>query len=564
MLYSSTKSNLVIPASGENLAYFRWTIPSGMNLTNVTMSAEILVNGISKTVRIDQNAVIGQNKSITPDTRFEKSAPTDFLKINPPYSSGITSASWSEWVYESNTFIKKTYGLSLKAGTLSIVPDVNSPSRKYTGGLWYMGSGYGFTVSWNTQNSGISGTLYPLSTAYTAAQVASIFLPEYKYSGVVSKNVTWGIRNSFKNGNVPFRYNQMLGYEKGDDGKPKIVPEEAEVVKKIFKLYLDGSSLVQIKQLLESEEIKTVSGKIEWTQGGLKYILQNEKYVGDALLQKSYVTDFISKKAKKNNGELPKYLVSNHHEAIIDRDTFNRVQEEMARRTSKRKVSDKTTTEQGRYSSKYALTELMMCGNCGSPYRRITWYRDGNKKVVWRCLNRVEHGTKYCKDSPSFDESLLHGAIVKALNSLSDDKNEIIPVLKYSLSLALQGKDEDGISIYTLEQRIKELNRCMMDMVVLSAKSGASEEKFDEEFKKISDEINALKELLKTNKCKQSKVENESSRLNEIFELIEKEDFSIKEYNDILTRQFIECIKVISSLKLLVIFKGGMEMEVEI
>lgn len=380
----------------------------------------------------------------------------------------------------------------------------------------------------------------------------------------LSKNVTWGIRNSFKNGNVPFRYNQMLGYEKGDDGKPKIVPEEAEVVKKIFKLYLDGSSLVQIKQMLESEHIKTASGKIEWTQGGLKYILQNEKYVGDALLQKSYITDFISKKAKKNNGELPKYLVSNHHESIIDRDTSNRVQEEMARRTSKRKVSDKTTTEQGRYSSKYALTELMMCGNCGSPYRRITWYRGGNKKAVWRCLNRVEHGTKYCKDSPSFDESLLHGAIVKALNSLSDDKNEIIPVLKYSLSLALQGKDEDGISIYTLEQRIKELNRCMMDMVVLSAKSGASEEKFDEEFKKISDEINALKELLKTNKCRQSKVENESSRLNEIFELIEKEDFSIKEYNDILTRQFIECIKVVSSSKLLVIFKGGMEMEVEI
>jgi site-specific DNA recombinase len=380
----------------------------------------------------------------------------------------------------------------------------------------------------------------------------------------LSKNVTWGIRNSFKNGNVPFRYNQMLGYEKGDDGKPKIVPEEAEVIKKIFKLYLDGSSLVQIKQMLESEHVKTASGKIECTQGGLKYILQNEKYVGDALLQKSYITDFISKKAKKNNGELPKYLVSNHHEAIIDRDTSNRVQEEMARRTSKRKVSDKTTTEQGRYSSKYALTELMMCGNCGSPYRRITWYRDGNKKVVWRCLNRIEHGTKYCKDSPSFEESLLHGAIVKALNSLSDDKNEIIPVLKYSLGIALQGKDEDGISIYTLEQRIKELNRCMMDMVVLSAKSGASEEKFDEEFKKISDEINALKELLKTNKCRQSKVENESSRLNEIFELIEKEDFSIKEYNDILTRQFIECIKVVSSSKLLVIFKGGMEMEVEV
>jgi hypothetical protein len=126
----------------------------------------------------------------------------------------------------------------------------------------------------------------------------------------------------------------MLGYEKGEDGKPKIVPKQAEMVKRIFKLYLDGNSLVQIKQLLETEQIKTGSGKVEWTQGTLKYLLQNEKYTGDALLQKSFITDFISKKAKKNNGELPKYLVSNHHEAIIDRDTFNRVQEEMARRSS--------------------------------------------------------------------------------------------------------------------------------------------------------------------------------------------------------------------------------------
>jgi hypothetical protein len=203
----------------------------------------------------------------------------------------------------------------------------------------------------------------------------------------------------------------------------------------------------------------------------------------------------------------------------------------------------------------------MVCGNCGSPYRRITWYRDNNKKAVWRCLNRVEHGKKYCKDSATIEESLIHQAVVNALNTLSTDRNEIVPVLKYSLSIALQGKDNEKINVYSLEQRIKELNQCMMDMVELSAKSGDNEEKFDNEFKRISDETSSIKDLIKINNCRRFKDDNESSRLNEIFKLIENEDFNIKEYDDVTARQFIECIKVLSSEKLLIIFKGGIEIE---
>ena len=147
--------------------------------------------------------------------------------------------------------------------------------------------------------------------------------------------------------------------------------------------------------------------------------------MGDALLQKTFTVDCISKKVQKNNGERPMYLVTNHHDPIIDRDTFNRVQQELARRTSKRKISDKTITEQGKYSSKYALSELLICGHCGTPYRRCTWTSCGRKQIVWRCISRLEHGKKYCTDSPTIHEEPLQMAILSAVNEYLDCREEI-------------------------------------------------------------------------------------------------------------------------------------------
>jgi len=180
----------------------------------------------------------------------------------------------------------------------------------------------------------------------------------------ISKNVSWGKEKAYREGKVQFQYKYLLGYKKGDDGKPEIVPEEAEIVRMIYKLFLDGYSMTDIAKRLTLLERKTAHGKTEWHREIISSILRNEKYVGDALLQKTYRVDCISKKVRKNNGERPMYLVTNHHEPIIDRDTYNRVQQELARRTSKRKISDKTITEQGKYTSKYALSELLICGNC--------------------------------------------------------------------------------------------------------------------------------------------------------------------------------------------------------
>ena len=205
----------------------------------------------------------------------------------------------------------------------------------------------------------------------------------------LSGNVRMGKVMSAKKGNVSFCYKTFLGYRRGADNQPEIDPEQAEVVRLIFDRYLLGDSLTVIKQLLESREIPSPTGKNTWSVTTIHSILTNEKYKGDALLQKTYVVDCITHKSKRND-DRPQYYVENNHPPIVSREIFDKVQEEMARRTSKRRVKEiGTKTESGKYSSKYALTDMLICGHCGTPYRRCTWSRNGRKKIVWRCISRL-------------------------------------------------------------------------------------------------------------------------------------------------------------------------------
>lgn len=175
----------------------------------------------------------------------------------------------------------------------------------------------------------------------------------------ISANVKWGKAQSAKEDKVNFRYQNFLGYRKGTDGKPEIVPEEAETIRLIYGLFLAGNSLNGIAHELEKRGILSPAGKEKWQFSTVRSILSNEKYKGDAIINKTYITDCIIKKVRANNGERPKYYVENSHPAIIDSATFGRVQEELARRSGKHKVKQVgTKTEQGKYSSKYALTCL--------------------------------------------------------------------------------------------------------------------------------------------------------------------------------------------------------------
>lgn len=378
----------------------------------------------------------------------------------------------------------------------------------------------------------------------------------------ISKNVAWGIRQSFREGNVPMHYNTMLGYRKGADGKPEIVPEESEIVKEIYHSYLTGMSLQQIADSLNARRIATKGSNAQWKNNKILNILTNEKYTGDALLQKTYIIDCISKKSRKNNGELPMYLVKNHHEPIISRTEFNRVQEEMARRKSKRKVAEKfCKTEQGKYSAKYALTELLVCGECGTPYRRVTWTAKGFKEIKWRCINRLQYGKKKCHNSPTLSEEVLHKAIVSAINNFCEVKDDVVEILRESISEVLD-PSKNG-SVLVAQQRLDELENNMNELLRLATTPESSKTAMAD-IQKFSDEMKALREFIETEKSKVATAEQDTEHMNMVLKRLEQADFTLTEYEDVVVRQMVERITVVDRETVRIRFVGGVELTQEI
>lgn len=373
----------------------------------------------------------------------------------------------------------------------------------------------------------------------------------------MSKNITWAFRKNFEDGKVVFNYSKMVGYRKGNDGNPEIIPEEAEIIRNIYDWFLAGKTPREIIDLLITDGIQTKCGKQKWSVGTIQSILRNEKYCGDAILQKTVTIDCISKTHKKNTGEAPMYYVHNNHEAIVTREQFNKVQEELLRRnTIVPKNASKAISAQGRYS-RYALTEIMHCDECGSRYKRCTWAKKGVRKIVWRCMSRIEHGTQYCKNSPSLEESKLHQAIVRAINRFNQENETTYRLLmKASLSdaLGIGGSNEE---MELLTRRIDSLNKKMMALVSEAVAEGQSIDDNEGEFKEISDEIAQLNNRVSAIKELMTNDENAKNRLESINAKVEELKDGITEYDDTIVRQMIECIKVYDDNKIEVIFGGG-------
>ena len=203
----------------------------------------------------------------------------------------------------------------------------------------------------------------------------------------LSANVRLGLQFRYQQGKVQVNHNWFLGYTKDEDGHLIIDPEQAEVVKRIYREYLEGKSFLQIKRSLEADEIRNGAGNKKWHESNIKQILTNEKYIGDALLQKTYTVDILDKKREANKGQVPKYYVEDSHEAIIPKDIFLKVQEEIARRAN---LTNGTTKRKRIYSGRYALSGMVFCAHCGNIFRRIKWNNRGCKSTVWRCVSRVE------------------------------------------------------------------------------------------------------------------------------------------------------------------------------
>lgn len=380
----------------------------------------------------------------------------------------------------------------------------------------------------------------------------------------ISANVRWGIQQRAKEGNVYFAYSRFLGYKEGPDGKPMIDEEQVDTVKFIFNEYLLGSSLAGIAKSLTAKGIKTPSGKSNWNGSTVRTILSNEKYKGDALLNKIYVSDCISKKVKENNGERPMYYVENNHPAIIDKDTFNRVQKELTRRASKRKVKQVgTKTEQGKYSSKYALTELLICGECGTPYRRCTWTASGEKKIVWRCINRLDYGKKYCHHSPTIEESVLQNAIVTAIMNNAQQSSDVLSIIKEHIRIGIQADEvEDNslellIEIAKLDEKYNELfNKMTADTEDI--------ESIENQLIEIIIKKHSLQAQVEEIKNERTKRENAQSRLEQIYLILDGLKNHPMTYNDTLVRQILDTVVVESKEKIKVVFTGGYEVEQEL
>lgn len=272
----------------------------------------------------------------------------------------------------------------------------------------------------------------------------------------ISGNVRLGKRMKFKAGEAPMMYGNLLGYRKGADGKPEIILEEAVIIRFIYDKFLEGNGYSKICELLKEKGYRTKKGNTIWSVSAVRTILQNEKYKGDVIMQKTFVTDLFSKSTKRNKGDLPMYLAKNNHIPIIEPEVFDKVQVEIAKRNSLKALTDKGITPNSRFSGKYALTGIVECCECGAKYRRTTWSKKGKKKVVWRCISRLEYGTKYCKESPTIEEERIHNGILKAINLMQKNTDEIRTLLYGTITevLASTTTDKEVVALKTKIDRL--------------------------------------------------------------------------------------------------------------
>ena len=379
----------------------------------------------------------------------------------------------------------------------------------------------------------------------------------------MSKNITWSFRKNFEEGKVTFIYGKILGYRKGDNGEPEIDEEEAVIVEKIFDFYLSGMTLRGVAEAINAE-FPVIPKKERMSSSSILSILSNEKYCGDAILQKTITVDCISKTRRKNTGEAPMYYVQNNHPAIISREKFNKVQEELIRRKNKTPQSAKTAiTSTGKYS-KYALTEVLVCGECGSRFRRCTWARNGKRKVVWRCTNRLDFGPKYCKNSPTVDEDKLKNAVVRAINKFNEnDSTTYLMLMKATIAdaIGLAGNSEE---IDILERKIDALNKVMMDIINKSVAEGSSVEDHEDEFKDIHDQIEMLEHRIGALREATNTKEEREEKEKLLQKTIEDRAAHSQEYDDTVVRQMIECIKIYHDGRIEVIFGGGISIVEEL
>ncbi len=378
----------------------------------------------------------------------------------------------------------------------------------------------------------------------------------------ISENVRWGISKRMENGTYLSKMD-MFGYRRDKLTKEVyIVPEEAEIVKQIYRCFLDGMSTHGIAKELEKNNVKTFNGKTKWNQSVIMNILQNEKYCGDVMYQKTYIVDCLSKKQLVNHGKRNRYLVSNDHEPIISRELYYEAQAEFAKRKTKRSTSDLAKTDIGRYSSKYAFSELLVCKECGGHFRRKTVKKKDGTMHYWRCINRLDYADKYCTNSVGFEENALKDTVCKALSEVVQKRSKGMELVKSHLVYVASADDKSN-DLYFIDKAIKDEEQHIVELANLALKSPQNRRNFEAAISDCTERIKVLRERreeivrqLNFNKSAKAEIER-------IVKYLTEDRAVFTEFDNCTVRRLVNSISVSKDLELTIYLKGGYEIKAE-
>lgn len=368
----------------------------------------------------------------------------------------------------------------------------------------------------------------------------------------ISENVTWGKRKSASDGKISLGYKQFLGYDKGPNGTLIVNKEQAVIVKRIYKEFMQGKTPCMIAKRLTQEGIKTPSGRgKKWNVSVIMSILTNEKYKGSARLQKSFTVDFLSKKMKKNEGEVPQYYVENSHEAIIPPDEWERVQKELIRRKSFGR----------KYSGNSIFSTRVVCGSCGAFFGSKVWNSTDEKyrRTIWQCNDKFKGETRCA--TPHLSEEQLKEAFITAFNRLFENKDEIIGNCTMVVEMLTDCTELDK-KIEILHQELEVIAEMVQKCVDENASTIQNQ---DEYLQRYNGFVARYEEGLE----KLQKYENEKvlriargEAFNDFMKAFINIDSNIIEFDNDLWVSTVEKVKVMHDGRLIFTFQNGTEIEV--
>lgn len=370
----------------------------------------------------------------------------------------------------------------------------------------------------------------------------------------ISQNVTMGRRWSMQEGKVVMAFSTFLGYEKKPDGSIGINEEQAKVVRMIYRLFLvEGKTASGIANYLNSKGIPTPSGRegCKWTKTTVDSILTNEKYKGDALLQKTFMVDFLEHKAKKNEGEVPSYYVENSHPAIIERDEWEMVQAEFVRRSNLRY----------KYSGYSEFASRIICEDCGGFYGAKVWHStDKYRKVVYQCNNKFKKDHKKCK-TPIKTEEEIKSLFIKAYNLMMLDREQMIDDC-LDVKRLLTDTTQDDAEITRLEKELTFIAEQVEEMIKFNAMSAQDQDEYTKHYDELATRYDETKaaydKVVEERKVKLSKAQ----QLDAFLYYIKNNEAVITEWSSDIWNVLVESGTVCRDGSIIFKFKNGKQIRV--